>query len=88
MSNKEIFLRKGLIYNVNGDYDWMFSHAQVPFGYLLDEKTLRIYYATRDNDNRCIATFIEVDPKNPSEIKYVHNQFLYLMFFEFLYESF
>jgi len=73
MFNTEIFLRKGLIYNVNGDYEWMFSHAQVPFGYLLDEKTLRIYYATRDNANRCVATFIEVDPKIPSKIKYVHN---------------
>mgnify|MGYP001246220586 CR=1 FL=1 len=67
-----IWNKKSHIFKVDGNFGWMHSHAQVPFGYLVDSNTLRIYYATRDKINRCVATFIDVDPSDPSKIKYIH----------------
>ena len=74
MLKKENFERKGLIFKVDKNHDWMFSHAQVPYGYPLDEKKVRIYFATRDNQNRCVATFLDVDGNDPKKILYIHNK--------------
>ena len=71
---KKVFIRQGLIFNVNREHSWNFSHSQVPFPFLINQETLRIYYATRDKLNRCVATFIEVDPQNPKSIKYIHDK--------------
>ena len=40
--------KKGMIYNVNGEYGWNKSHAQVPVVDVLSDR-LRIYYATRNS---------------------------------------
>ena len=74
MLKREVFKRKGLIFKVDNNHDWMYSHAQVPFGYPLNEQTVRIYFATRDNQNRSVATFIECEGDNPQNITYVHNK--------------
>lgn len=74
MSKKMIFKRKGLIFKVENNNDWMISHAQVPFAFPLNEDTIRIYFATRDKKNRSVTTFIETDAKDLKNIKYVHNK--------------
>ncbi len=68
--------KKSLIYNVNGDFEWNKSHAQVPVVDILSE-TLRIYYATRDIAGRCNVSFIEVEKKNPSNVIYEHQKPLF-----------
>ena len=67
------WVKKGLIYCSNGNFDWNKSHSQVPVSDLIDNKTIRIYYASRDDKNRSNISFIEVDVNNPSNIKYIHN---------------
>lgn len=66
--------KKGLIFNVDKINDWMVSHACVPTALLLNEETIRIYYAPRNSEGKSIPTYIDVDADNPSVVKYVHEK--------------
>jgi predicted GH43/DUF377 family glycosyl hydrolase len=66
--------KHGLIYNVNGKYEWNKTHAQVPVVDIMDEKTWRIFYSTRDAQNKSRISFIEVEAGNPSKILFESNQ--------------
>jgi hypothetical protein len=59
--------KKGLIYNVKGDFEWNKSHAQVPVVDILSDR-IRIYYATRNSVGESNISFIEVEKENPSKI--------------------
>ena len=50
MIKKEVFSRRGLIFKVDNYHDWMYSHTQVPFGYPIDDKTVRIYFESFCSD--------------------------------------
>ncbi|MDT0556020.1 hypothetical protein [Patiriisocius hiemis] len=66
--------KKGLIFKPTGEHEWSKSHAQVPFALLLNEKQLRIFYSTRNKDSASSVSFIDVDPKMPSKILYIHQK--------------
>jgi predicted GH43/DUF377 family glycosyl hydrolase len=66
--------KKGLIFAVDNNYDWMVSHAQVPLVDKVSEDILRIYFGTRDSQNRTLTTFIEVEADNPQNILYIHDK--------------
>jgi len=66
--------KKGLIYVPDGRFNWNKSHASVPTVYKLNEKILRVYFATRDANNRTSISFIEVEANNPKRITYEHDQ--------------
>ena len=68
------WVKKGLIYSVDNNYDWMKTHAQVPIVNLIDNNRLRIYFGTRDSQNRTLTTYLDVNPDNPSEVLYIHNK--------------
>lgn len=59
--------KKGLIYNVNGEFEWNKSHAQVPVVDILSDR-FRIYYATRNIEGKSNVSFIEVDKEKPHKI--------------------
>jgi hypothetical protein len=59
--------KKGLIYNVGGQFDWNKSHAQVPVVDILSDR-LQIYYATRNSSGKSNTSFIEVEKENPQKI--------------------
>jgi hypothetical protein len=54
--------------------EWSVSHAQCPTPDLLEESRLRIYFGTRDGQNRTRPTFIDVDPNHPERIQHVHDR--------------
>lgn len=62
-----MWVKKGLIYNVNGKFEWNKSHAQVPVADVLSDR-IRIYYATRNSLGKSNVSFIEVDRVNPRKI--------------------
>lgn len=68
--------KEGVIYNVNGEFEWNKSHAQVPVVDILSDR-LRIYYATRNSDGKSNTSYIEVDKMNPQNIIYEHNKPLF-----------
>ncbi|MEO8769680.1 MAG: hypothetical protein ABI402_06340 [Ferruginibacter sp.] len=68
--------KKGLIYNVNGAFEWNKSHAQVPVIDVLHDR-LRIYYATRNAAGKSNISFIETDRKDPAKILFENNKLLF-----------
>ncbi len=52
----------------------MTSHAQLPTVDKINNYILRIYYVSRDVNNRTVTTYIEVVADNPKNILYVHNK--------------
>lgn len=66
--------KQGLIFVPNNNLTWMKSHASHPVCDLVDNHTVRIYFASRDSQGRSRPTFIEVDAGNPKKIKYMHNK--------------
>lgn len=68
------WVRKGLIFAPDHNHNWMVSHAQVPLVDRVDDNTLRLYFGTRDERNRTVTTYIEVDVEDPSRVTYVHDQ--------------
>lgn len=68
------WIKKGLIFKPDHHFPWMVSHAQVPIVEQVDSQKLRIYFGTRDAENRTTVTFIEVDTNEPNNILYVHDR--------------
>ncbi len=73
------WIKMGLVFKVDNNYDWMQTHAQVPIADRINDERLRIYFGTRDEKNRTLTTYIEVDADDPQNVLYVHNKpILYL----------
>ncbi|ODS40530.1 MAG: hypothetical protein A7315_02535 [Candidatus Altiarchaeales archaeon WOR_SM1_79] len=68
------WVKKGLIFKTENNFEWMRTHAQVPIADKIDEERLRIYFGTRDSQNRTLTTFIEVEANNPQNILYIHDK--------------
>lgn len=69
-----MWLKKGVLLNIENYNNWMVSHACVPTSISIDENTIRIYYAPRDDKGKSIPTYFDVDAKNPTQIKYIHDK--------------
>lgn len=50
------------------------THAARPIPLQIDDDTLRIYYSSRDADDRMLPTYLDVDLGDPSQIKYIHDR--------------
>lgn len=59
--------KKGRIYCPDGE-GYFKTHAARPVPYRLDAETLRIFFSSRDSDDRMLPTFIDVDVQEPSRI--------------------
>jgi hypothetical protein len=63
--------KRGLIYvpSVEGFFK---THATRPVPYQVDDKTLRIYFTSREADDRPLPTYVDVDIRNPANVLYVN----------------
>jgi hypothetical protein len=68
------WVKKGLIYQTTGHYEWNKSHAQLPIVDVVNESRWRIYFASRDTENRSRIGFIEVEANRPENLLYEHDQ--------------
>lgn len=57
----------GRIFQAKGQYDWMTTHAAVPFGMHLQEDVYQIFFSTRDKKNRSHVGYIIVDLGEPTK---------------------
>jgi len=64
----------GLIFKADDHLVWAQSHTQVPIVDVVNENRLRIYYGTRDEENRTLTTYIEVEADNPQNVLYIHKE--------------
>lgn len=63
----------GAVFKPNGDLDWSRTHAQAPAAILIGDR-IRVYYGTRNAENRSRTGFIELDRADPTRLLYVHPQ--------------
>lgn len=68
------FIKKGLIFKPDNNYDWMISHASIPVADRVNSDILRIYFGTRDKQGRSLPAYIEVVADNPQKTLYVHDK--------------
>ena len=66
--------KKGLIFKVDNQYEWMSHHACVPVADFVNDRVIRIYFGPRDSQGRTRTTFIEVEADNPSRVLYLHDR--------------
>lgn len=66
--------KKGLIFRTDNNHPWMSHHACVPVADRVDDRVLRIYFGPRDQQQRTVTTFIEVDADDPGHVLYVHDR--------------
>lgn len=61
--------KKGLIYVPDQSLEWSQTHAQVPVvDHVPELNILKIYFSTRDSNNRTLPGYIVVDADNPKKI--------------------
>ena len=59
--------KKGFIYAPSGN-GFFKTHATRPIPYKINDQVLRIYFSSRDSEDRPLPTFIDVDIKDPQKI--------------------
>jgi len=62
-----MWIKKGLIFNVEGEFEWNKTHTQVPVVDILSDR-YRIYYASRNSEGKSTISYIEVEKNNPQKI--------------------
>lgn len=70
MTAKTNWQKKGLIYCPDGTGHFK-THAARPIPYRLNDDTLRLFFSSRDADDRMLPTFIDLDIDDPARIKEV-----------------
>lgn len=68
------WVKKGLIYNVNGKHGFDVTHCHKPTPLLIGKNTIRILFGTWDTQERTRTTFIDAGRHNPKKIKYIHDR--------------
>jgi hypothetical protein len=68
------WIKKGVIFRVDRNSEWMAHHACVPVADPIDDARLRIYFGPRDTQGRSHTTYLEVDADDPSKVLYVHDR--------------
>lgn len=63
----------GVVFRPTGDLDWSRTHAQAPSAIVMGER-IRVYYGTRNAENRSRSSFFEVDRADPTKLVYVHDK--------------
>ena len=62
------WVKKGLIFKPEGQFDWVAHYAAVPIAMHLEGNIYRIYFGGRNKDNMTQPGYIEVDINEPSKI--------------------
>jgi hypothetical protein len=61
------WIKRGVVFEPSGQNGWMNSHAQVPTVLAMEDR-LRIYFASRPNNELSLPTFVDVDRTDPARI--------------------
>lgn len=62
------WIKQGVIFTPNNNFDWMRTHASIPVADRLNEEVLRIYFGTRDELGMSRIGYVDVTADNPSNI--------------------
>ncbi|MFZ1077870.1 MAG: hypothetical protein WAN47_10625 [Nitrosotalea sp.] len=62
------WVKKGLIFESKGEFEWMKSYASLPIADRIKDDLYRIYFSGRDSENRASIGYLEIDIKDPRKI--------------------
>lgn len=62
------WVKQGQIFVPQGQYDWVVSHAMLPIPERRGDDLYRIYFSGRDDRNRSLVGYVEIDIREPSKI--------------------
>ena len=65
--------KKGLIFQPNGEFNWMMSHAQVPTVHVMKDR-FRVFFSTRNSSGKSLTACVDLDKDNPSIIKKLYDE--------------
>lgn len=68
------WMKKGLIFNVDKNYVWMQSHAQLPIPYVLSNEKVRFYFSTRDDTGKSRPAYVETEADDFSKVNYINSK--------------
>jgi hypothetical protein len=68
------WIKKGIIFKPDSNYEWMVSHASIPVADSINDEVLRLYFGTRDKTGRSFPTYLEVLSDDPQKIQYIHDK--------------
>ncbi len=68
------WLKKGLIFSTQGNFEWSKTHSQMPLFYQTKNDDWRFYYSTRNNKGQSNFSFIETKAHTPEIINYIHDK--------------
>lgn len=68
------WVKKGLIFEPRGQFDWVVTHAMLPIAEKIKDDLYRIYFSGRDQSNRSLIGYIEVDMNDPEEILHLSDR--------------
>ena len=63
--------KQGHIFQPNGQFGWMISHAQVPTVHVMDDR-FRVFFSTRNTTGKSLTACIDIDKNNPTIIKQLY----------------
>ena len=63
----------GQIFRSAGDRFWNRTHAQVPTALVMNDR-IRIFYSSRDAENRSFTSFFDVKARDPTRVVSVHER--------------
>ena len=62
------WIKKGLIFNPNKNFDWLQDRAIAPVCDLISDNVLRIYFSSRDLRGRSTPIYLDTNPEFPEKI--------------------
>ncbi len=61
----------GLIFSPSGEYPWMLTHASLPVAVRFGNDIYRVYFASRDKQNRSHVGYVEFDIRSPTDVLHI-----------------
>lgn len=65
--------KRGVIYTVDNNNDFAYSHCHKPTPLILDT-TIRLYFGVRDRSGKTRTTFVDLQKEDPSTVVYEHDR--------------
>ncbi len=65
--------KKGCVFQANGEFGWMMSHAQVPTVYVMEDR-FRVFFSTRNSNGKSLTACIDLDKDDPMQIKHLYEK--------------
>ena len=62
------WIKKGVIFKTDHNYDWMATHACVPTVLVLNDDVFRIFFSPRNKLGQSMLSYMDVDAHDPSNI--------------------